>query len=350
MEFVKIPKKLLTAESLKLTPQQMADIINKSTTAPQIIYTPAIKGRAAEIKYIDVFRKTFCVRDTAKTGGKGDMIIWKSGNPHIKILVEIKNYSNKVPTKELEKWNRDILSTGCQGALFISNQPVNRGKNLIINNNSIILITNNSTVAVAAADLLHHKLLIELTHIFADKFIKFNEQFVMISEYIEELNKIGDIILSLQNTVNKKCGELYKIYTETKHKINSAINKIIMPHYKKEVVDKFTVPQIGFFIKNPATRNELEEILNDIKCDNLQRVISQKKVEYMIDKKIIGIDILKSKAYIYYHIDKLDIDYPIEFISIKGNLLKIEISNKSYKKMILLNIRNNLSQLFNPKF
>lgn len=343
-DYVKIPINLLSSNARNFTAFQMAQIINASVQPVTVPTTPAIKGRAAEVNYISAFKNTFCVRDTAKCGGKGDMIIWKADQPHIKILVEIKNYTNTVPSKELEKWNRDIDNTGCQGALFISNRAVCRS-NITINKNAIILTTEDTTVAVAAADLLHRKLLVEMTHIFEDRFIKFNEQFVLISEYIEELNKLGAIILSLQTTVNKKCGELYKIYTETKHKINTAIDRVIMPQYKKEQVDRFAVPQIGFFAANNHIRAELEKALNTITYRNLTRAISEKKVEYIFDGKIIGINILKSKAHVYYKISDLNINYPLKYIVVKGNLLKIELTKQSYKNLILVNLANNLKNM-----
>jgi hypothetical protein len=77
---------------------------------------PVHKGTVGEEIVYDAL-KHYKLSDTSKSSYSGDMQI-EHGN--IKMMIEVKNYKDKVPTKEVTKFYRDIETSHCDCAMFIS--------------------------------------------------------------------------------------------------------------------------------------------------------------------------------------------------------------------------------------
>lgn len=71
-------------------------------------------GKMGEEYVYEVVSRRYNVENVSKTGGRGDMIL--DG----RILLEVKNYSSVVPTKEVTKYISDVSSTSLSGGLMLS--------------------------------------------------------------------------------------------------------------------------------------------------------------------------------------------------------------------------------------
>ena len=107
--------------------------LSESSDAPAETYVPpkAINQTvaSADIGYIgeqyveNILSDHYGISNVTKTGHMGDLIITDPKVPEldIKMMIEIKNYTTKVPTKEMKKFYSDIKTNGAVSAgIFIS--------------------------------------------------------------------------------------------------------------------------------------------------------------------------------------------------------------------------------------
>lgn len=79
---------------------------------------PTFKGQAGEAFIEATLRSKFSnVTNVAKESKSGDLTLFVE---HNKIIVEVKNYSNNVPTMGVDKFRRDLGTTNAAGGVFIS--------------------------------------------------------------------------------------------------------------------------------------------------------------------------------------------------------------------------------------
>lgn len=84
---------------------------------PESQNLPVVKGQIGEEHVIEILNKKFNVVNTAKLSKNGDMVI--NLNQH-KIICEVKNYNNPIPTLQIDKFRRDLHSINACGGIFIS--------------------------------------------------------------------------------------------------------------------------------------------------------------------------------------------------------------------------------------
>jgi hypothetical protein len=79
--------------------------------------TPVSKGQQGEDFIENILREKFNVTNVTKNGKSGDLSLLIE---HRKISVEVKNYINPVPTSQIDKFRRDLITTGSSAGIFIS--------------------------------------------------------------------------------------------------------------------------------------------------------------------------------------------------------------------------------------
>jgi hypothetical protein len=123
----------------ELTPKEIAQIFDAIALVPNIINNPIVKkqytselpanvGLQGEMKFESIIQKflscDYKLINTAKTGKCGDFIIKYSSNKTnqvYSILIDVKNYKTTVPSKEIEKFYRDIkLNSNIHGGILLS--------------------------------------------------------------------------------------------------------------------------------------------------------------------------------------------------------------------------------------
>lgn len=78
---------------------------------------PVERGIAGEAIVRAALEGDFIVENTAKKAWSADLHVFHG---ETKIICEVKNYTNVVPSSEVTKFMRDITTTPCDGALFVS--------------------------------------------------------------------------------------------------------------------------------------------------------------------------------------------------------------------------------------
>jgi hypothetical protein len=79
---------------------------------------PVVKGQVGEDYIESILRERFGdVANVAKNPKSGDLSLFLE---HRKLTIEVKNYSNPVPAGTVDKFRRDLTTSGALGGIFIS--------------------------------------------------------------------------------------------------------------------------------------------------------------------------------------------------------------------------------------
>lgn len=111
-----------------MQPSNFAHLLNSICKIPQFINittaTSANIGKAGELKFEELCKKLPCnytIQNTAKIGHAGDFIITFTNNGReYKCLIDIKNYKNKIPKKEIDKFIYDLTYGSYDSGLLVS--------------------------------------------------------------------------------------------------------------------------------------------------------------------------------------------------------------------------------------
>jgi hypothetical protein len=86
---------------------------------------PVQRGQIGEEMVESIVRERFNdVTNMTKVPKSGDITLWIGGR---KIIIEVKNYTNPVPTGGVEKFRRDLSTAGASGGVFVSLQSMITG-------------------------------------------------------------------------------------------------------------------------------------------------------------------------------------------------------------------------------
>lgn len=105
----------------RLVYPQTVVAVSEPTRVTQV---PTYKGQAGECHVADILQKHFPgnVENMTKVAKSADLSLWMDLR---KFIVEVKNYSNPVPSAGVEKFQRDLSTTNAAGGIFISlNTPI----------------------------------------------------------------------------------------------------------------------------------------------------------------------------------------------------------------------------------
>jgi len=96
-----------------------ANLSNLSLQPVSSVKSPAVQsGQIGEAFVESILKKHFpVVTNVASQSKSGDLSLFID---HQKIVVEVKNYTNPVPSSGVEKFQRDLTTTNAAGGLFIS--------------------------------------------------------------------------------------------------------------------------------------------------------------------------------------------------------------------------------------
>lgn len=98
-----------------------AGIVQTQVETPEVLQpTNTRLGQIGEAHIEKILRAKYPnVTNTAQTSKSGDLSLYIE---HSKIIIEVKNYRNPVPTLSVEKFQRDIETANAAGGVFISMQ------------------------------------------------------------------------------------------------------------------------------------------------------------------------------------------------------------------------------------
>jgi hypothetical protein len=215
------------------------------------IANPGKKGKMTVNTVFDSLREHFMddsFEDVSSIGKYADVLA-TTGDSKIPILIEMKDYSNTVPSAEIEKFWRDIERRGTKYGIFISMRSgistcsscisvkTEMNKTAIFVNNSELNFAGHIFAyyvvkKIAELESVHKKDLAgeEISQVIA----KVNTQIHDLQNYVESIDKIEDIADGLRTICKKKLDELINCSNLIKRNMNEGINEILIGLEKLE--------------------------------------------------------------------------------------------------------------------
>jgi hypothetical protein len=221
-----------------LSPEQMGALLNTLSLVPHMTTTiikedkysdkPAVRGLQGEDMFESMLSEfmpsDYICENVAKAGKMGDFILTHKShktNKQYKILVDIKNYRSTVPSKELDKFYRDLNINQVQGGFMLSlhSKIVGKSKTIVFETfdadrgaiPTLLAQTNTPLVIVELIKLMFH--IIEI------KDITYNS-ISRKSELVTNINKLNDHIGLITN-----CRD---ILTTTRGVMEKSLDQIMM--------------------------------------------------------------------------------------------------------------------------
>lgn len=196
--------------------------------------TSSTKGLIAENFLENTLSKFFptdTLNITSKTAHEADMQLLSENYP--KILIESKNYSHPVPTKEVTKFKSDLQRVNCNYGVFFSFNSRITGRKLIE------IEKNDNIVILYVSDIDFNSEIINLA-IITIRYI------AMLSQNNDFINRafIGDKSREIMEIISS-LDELYTSLSKQKHtlleeirKIQDSLNNIHTSYIENEVIMK----------------------------------------------------------------------------------------------------------------
>lgn len=164
-------------------------------------------GKDGEQEAYDIIKNHFDdITDMHDKAHNGDYVINDS------LLVEIKNYTRNVPTKEVDKFKKDLQTTGKLGGIFWSlNTPIANIGDMkhtshIINGKEIPVIylnTKNKDLIILAIKLILMEISTKYPKSNVDNTDQLNRKFELIKTKITDLEQNMHTILTIRNIIYK---------------------------------------------------------------------------------------------------------------------------------------------------
>jgi hypothetical protein len=244
----------------RLEPKDIAKILDTLAIIPSIINIdktninslnkslselPAMVGLQGEMKFETIIQQHMSIDykliNTAKTGKCGDFVISYTSpktNKKYSVLIDVKNYKTTVPTKEIEKFHRDIkLNSNINGGILLSLNSKIVGITKIIDfqelssNNGIIPIlfikSNKPDVICELIMLIFH--MIEIKDINRNEMLKKEELIYTINELnddVQLITKCRDNLQLSKTLIEKSLNDILFNLMQCEYNLASKIKQI----------------------------------------------------------------------------------------------------------------------------
>jgi hypothetical protein len=328
-------------------------IINiNSNKSEQISELPANVGLYGEMKFQDIIQQNmpsdYVLVNTAKIGKCGDFIITYSSaktNKKYSIIIDVKNYKTTVPTKEIDKFYRDItLNYDIHGGILLSLNSKIVGSKIIdfkkysTNNGNIPIIfikSDKNEVICEMIKLIFH--MIEIKDINRNTILDEEELINTINELNDDIQLITKCRDNLQNSkmdIEKSLNEIMFNLMQCEYKIASKIKQINNSLSKNIHISESIDP--AFEQLNPAQEYEIRFILITFKSSIELGYESLLYTIYNLGWDKTTVDIPKKQWIMYKTIDSSNSTF---YIYIKFNKKSIIIIFPIYNDLFIENIK-----------
>lgn len=180
---------------------------------------PVYRGQVGEDFVEDILDRTFGgVTNMTKSAKSGDLTVMIK---HRKIIAEVKNYTNPVPSSQVDKFQRDLHTTGACGGLFISLKTAITGVTTSftvrfehVDNKTIpcaYLVSSDESMIITATNMIS-SYITNLEYLNAELYSK-DKIISNVYEIADHLDGVTKLRHELQNTVNDVTNQLMKAST-----------------------------------------------------------------------------------------------------------------------------------------
>ena len=260
-------------------------ILSEIQKIQNVLGISANKGNISENMIIENICKYFPDAEIISTGqenGKGDI--------HIKIkevgiMLEVKNYKLNVPSKEVEKFHRDLMNNEYESAILIScNSGINGCKNKfnyeLIGNKFAVYISNggNDGISITWAILFilsSLKLIRKITD-------ENNNDINLITTFVESKLKILQNSIEDIHNIN---GKIIKMKSDISRAVELSTNSMVksLTLSKNKIID--IIKSFETFIEDGRINNDLSILYNEGQnnpgLDNMSLIQLRKKAREM---------------------------------------------------------------------
>lgn len=307
------------------------DIINILNSFAPVILPPKTEsitqlGRTGEL----CIKSTIRDFESEKPGThSGDLIIWKSNYPNIRIMIEVKNYTNPIPREQYEKFESEVETGLYTGGIFICNQPIS-GYIENFGNNKIAVFSYDAEVINMACRMLWDKLY-ERSWLKVIKHDDINKQCTLLANNIDILKRAQHDIEQLQKHTLLITNKAIQNINKVNHVTNKSINSITMdvqPSETYQIGGYVTIPVYTDCAVLKVAREKLENFLS-LYAEN-DVIISQNKngCEFLFDNKKIILKFLKTRIDIMFKPNTTNfVGYEINYVD---GYVVIHMTEKNY--------------------
>ena len=304
------------------------------------------KGKLGESLAMNSLKKKYPdwkIENTTGTAHESDLFAYSDN--YGKILYEIKTYSSNVPSKEIQKFKDDMVTTNSKYGIFVSQTSGIVGKKLI----DYEIIDNSILVYISCAGLNGHGIEIgtefllslidsgylDRRHLLKNDNIKdvlyeINESMYELNECINNFSRIKMQIDEHRNTMNRSVDMMYRNVVEYNTKANITYDTLL------EKIRKHKPVNISLLEENIDFKN-----IVDTNVLNMNNLIYFEKMYQAKDMKICSdndnLYIIKNDSLVC----KLDIKKNYIDLSFYTKDLDVISINKEYERYTndMINIR-----------
>lgn len=295
------------------------------------------KGKLGESLAMNSLKKKYpdwTIENTTGTAHESDIFAYSDN--YGKILYEIKTYSSNVPTKEIQKFKDDMITTNSKYGIFVSQTSGIVGKKLI----DYEVIDNSILVYISCAGLNGHGIEIGTEFLLSlidsgyldkrhllknndirDILYKINESMFELNECINNFSRIKMQIIEHRNMMNRSIDTMHKNVIEYDTRANIVYKNLI------ETIKMYKPINVSLLEQNIDI-----SVLIDTSVLNMNNLIYFEKMYKSKDMKICSDDdnlyIIKNDSLVCKLIVNID---NIELSFYTKNLDIISI-NKEYER------------------
>ena len=237
-----------------LTPEQMGALLNTLSLIPHMTtkvikedkYSdkPAVRGLQGEDMFESMLSEfmpsDYICENVAKSGKMGDFILTHKShktNKKYKLLVDIKNYRSTVPSKELDKFYRDLNINQVQGGFMLSlhSKIVGQSKTIAFETYNadrgavpmLLAQTNTPLAIVELIKLMFH--IIEIKDISYNNITRKDElvsNINQLNDHIGLITSCRDILSTTRGVMEKSLDEIMMKLMTCEYTFIAKINQI----------------------------------------------------------------------------------------------------------------------------
>lgn len=224
------------SENIKKIDNMLCDLLNIKNNSSR-------KGKLGESLAMNSLKKKYPdwkIENTTGTAHESDIFAYSDN--YGKILYEIKTYSSNVPTKEIQKFKDDMVTTNSKYGIFVSQTSGIVGKKLIdyeVIDNSILVYISSSGLNGHGIEIGTEFLLSLIDSGYLDKrhliknedirdvLYKINESMFELNECINNFSRIKMQIDEHRNIMNRSIDTMHRNVIEYDAKANIIYKNLI---------------------------------------------------------------------------------------------------------------------------
>jgi len=325
-----IENNIENGENIKKIDNMLCDLLNIKNNSSR-------KGKLGESLAINSLKKKYPdwkIENTTGTAHESDIFAYSEN--YGKILYEIKTYSSNVPTKEIQKFKDDMVTTNSKYGIFVSQTSGIVGKKLIdyeVIDNSILVYISSSGLNGHGIEIGTEFLLSLIDSGYLDKrhliknedirdvLYKINESMFELNECINNFSRIKMQIDEHRNIMNRSIDSMHRNVIEYDTKANIIYKNLI------ETIKMYKPVNVSLLEQNIDI-----SLLIDTSVLNMNNLMYFEKMYKMKDMKICSDDdnlyVIKNDSLVCKLIVNID---NIELSFYTKNLDIISI-NKEYER------------------